>query len=229
MDPQVTLDQAERHIRTGAKTANESRSQEAFREAGDKLEDYWEWRKRGGFEPKGGDARARRLGEKLSTAWETRESEDARDRAVHEDYYANPRAETLEQARRLAQEREGEQVIFEGYDGRTDEEYYAVVDADSSKTRKRLKDHPNDFVERVGNAAAEELYEEQIGDWYLVVYPWGAAHRFELVNNKTGKELTGSEPGARSNAVAAARRIIIRHESKYTNPSARKLKTKLLR
>lgn len=90
MDPQVTLDQAARFIKTGANTANESRSQEAFREAGDKLQDYWEWRNRQGFEPTGGDARAHQLANDLSDAWEKREREDARDRDVHEDQYANP-------------------------------------------------------------------------------------------------------------------------------------------
>lgn len=89
MDPEALLQQIPSFIRTGADTANEARSREAFHEAGDRLSDYWDWRGRDGFEPKDGDARARRLGEELSAAWEKRDEEEHRERAVHADYWAN--------------------------------------------------------------------------------------------------------------------------------------------
>lgn len=86
MDPQAALDAAERNIQTGQKTASEARSQEAFRNAAERLEDYWEWRNRGGFEPPGGDARAHALVSELWDAWSQREEEEYRDRMVHAEH-----------------------------------------------------------------------------------------------------------------------------------------------
>lgn len=89
MDPAETLRIAEALIHSGRK-ASGWRATADFRRAGDQLEEYREWRRRGGFEPKGGDARAERLSERLNDAWDRHDDEEARDRAVHADYFENP-------------------------------------------------------------------------------------------------------------------------------------------
>ncbi len=50
MDPKACLDRMEAAINAG----DEAEAREAYA-------DYWEWRNKGGFEPEGGDARARQL------------------------------------------------------------------------------------------------------------------------------------------------------------------------
>lgn len=81
MDPQETLRLIEIYIHKGRRAG---RPERYFQDAGDLLEEYWAWRKRGGFEPKGGDDRARELGIELSDAWEEYETEEERSRAIHE-------------------------------------------------------------------------------------------------------------------------------------------------
>jgi hypothetical protein len=90
MDPAATLKLVQGHIKAGAR-ASGWRAMEHFSEAGDSLYEYWGWRERGGFEPKGGDAQARKLGDELSTAFEKHEEEEEKDRAVHQDFEANPK------------------------------------------------------------------------------------------------------------------------------------------
>lgn len=59
-----------------------------------------------------------------------------------------------------------------------------------------------------------EYTEETIGDWHLGVVDQNGSHRFTLHNDRSGVTLTGSQPGARSEAAAAARRMIIRYETR---------------
>jgi hypothetical protein len=64
----------------------------------------------------------------------------------------------------------------------------------------------------------EITFEDQLGRWHLFVRSVNGAHEFTLTNDETGEVLRGSEPGPLSNARAAARRLIMRHESR--NPAA---------
>ena len=89
MDPQAALDAAQANLSTGKK-ASGWRALQAFADAGERLNGYWEWRQRGGFEPKGGDRRAEDIAEGLSDAWEKESDAQDRDRAVHADRFDNP-------------------------------------------------------------------------------------------------------------------------------------------
>jgi hypothetical protein len=59
-----------------------------------------------------------------------------------------------------------------------------------------------------------EVYEEQFGDWHLFISPRNGSHAFTLTNDESGVVLTGGEPGDLSQAQAAARRIIMRWETR---------------
>lgn len=89
MDPEATLQLVKTHFTKGKK-ASGYRAQQHFHDAGESLNDYWTWRRRGGFEPKNGDRRAEDLAEQISDAWEKLSDEEQRDRDVHEDWENNP-------------------------------------------------------------------------------------------------------------------------------------------
>lgn len=80
MDPKAALDSAERALK-----------RKDYYTAGEYLDNYWEWRRRGGFEPKGGDKRASKLGEKLSEEWEGGESGWGDAGGVEGEGYENPK------------------------------------------------------------------------------------------------------------------------------------------
>lgn len=89
MDPQAALDAAQIHLTKGKKSSG-WRALQHFAEGGESLNNYWEWRQGGGFEPKGGDRRAEDIAEELSDAWEKESDAQDQDRAVHADYFENP-------------------------------------------------------------------------------------------------------------------------------------------
>lgn len=88
MDPEATLNAAQANLAAGKK-ASGWRALEWFDRAGQRLEDYWAWRRRGGFEPPKGDRRAGDIAEELSDAWEKESDRVAEDRAAHADYWEN--------------------------------------------------------------------------------------------------------------------------------------------
>jgi len=57
MDPEAALARAEQALRD-----------ENIDEVISALEDYWSWREKGGYEPEGGDSRARAIGNRLHSA-----------------------------------------------------------------------------------------------------------------------------------------------------------------
>lgn len=63
MDPQAALDSAERALK-----------RKDYFAASEFMEAYSEWRRAGGFEPKGGDRRFDRLAIQISDEWEEGES-----------------------------------------------------------------------------------------------------------------------------------------------------------
>lgn len=81
MDPQAALDMATRALK-----------RKDYDTAGEHLEAYWDWRRRGGFQPKGGDRKAERLGAKLSDEWPGGESGWGEAGGVEDEGYEdNPR------------------------------------------------------------------------------------------------------------------------------------------
>jgi hypothetical protein len=244
MDPQVTLDQAERYIRKGTTTANEARSQEAFREAADKLEDYWAWRNRGGFEPPGGDARAHRLANELSAAWEKREEEEARDRATHADYYANPK----HPRGRGKMEYKGHQIrVFSDSEG----DWYAVVEGPrvnyeptpiGSSAKRAWETAIRDVDDALGTTPNPQrnvriIPEEARRRSRRGRLPSKHEERMEFWVAETGspaailrgprEEVEIAIPERRR--PRGGRRIYVEAPGKAANPSTRKLKSKLLR
>jgi len=89
MDPQAALDMATSALK-----------RKDYHAAGEHLEAYWEWRRGGGFEPKGGDRKASRLGAKLSDEWPGGESGWGEAGGVEGEGYENPRKKTSNPAKK---------------------------------------------------------------------------------------------------------------------------------
>lgn len=69
---------------------------------------------------------------------------------------------------------------------------------------------------------AKKQIEEQVGSHFIVVSPAKGYCRFTVVDDRTGWRMEGSEPGPCSNARAAARRLVIRRQTKALGRSARR-------
>jgi hypothetical protein len=94
MDPEAALREAAYYMR-----------EKDFDEANDRLRGYWEWRSKGGFQPKGGDRRAQALQEELDEAWESGEWDRSEEMEwSREDVENNPTPAQLKILRRQAKE-----------------------------------------------------------------------------------------------------------------------------
>jgi len=56
--------------------------------------------------------------------------------------------------------------------------------------------------------------EDQVGNYFITVRSTDGACRFTIKDDRTGWHMSGGAPGKCSNALAAARRIVMRRRAK---------------
>jgi hypothetical protein len=197
MDPKAALDMAASALK-----------RRDYEVAGEHLEAYWEWRRAGGFQPKGGDRKAERLGIKLSEAWEGGESGWGEAGGVENEGYENPapklKLQSVERYRASAAERRR-------YGGKTVTVFLAMPTEDPATWFKvtGYGKMPADR-KRDAKAKAEDICRQgqpggPISHWKI---PGCSQPQHKCKSKKNPKKKTGEKAKKRSDAKAILRRAM---------------------